>query len=133
MTVLVWIALPVLISVSSALIALFLMQHRLEVHLARERRSLAEARAALEAQKSAVEELGRLRLLEAKALIAEAAQKQRAEPQPLQRETPAVKREEAAADATEDLGALAQALSVFRGVAPETHAHAAVAPRRRES
>ena len=127
MTVLVWIALPVLISVSSALIALFLMQHRLEVHLARERRSLAEARAALEAQKTAVEELGRLRLREAQALAAEAAPKQMAESPLLHREM------QATADAPEDLGALAQALSASAGVTPEARMPAAVAPRASES
>jgi len=61
MTAILWVALPILIAVGSALIAVFIMQERMKVMLARERQSLAEARAALEAQKSTLDELDRLR------------------------------------------------------------------------
>jgi hypothetical protein len=61
MTTLVWVILPVLIAVGSALIAVYIMQQRLELQLARERQALGEARAALEEQKAAMQELYRLR------------------------------------------------------------------------
>lgn len=61
MTAILWVVLPIFIAIGSALIAVYLMQQRLEVQLARERQSLAEARASIEAQKSTLEELDRLR------------------------------------------------------------------------
>jgi hypothetical protein len=56
-----WVVLPIFISVGSALIAVYLMQQRMELQLARERQSLCEARASIEAQKQTLEELDRLR------------------------------------------------------------------------
>ena len=41
--------------------AVYIMQQRMEVQLARERQSLSEARATIEAQKSTLDELHRLR------------------------------------------------------------------------
>ncbi len=61
MTSVLWVLLPLLIAVGSALLAVFLMQQRLEVQLAYERQSLREARGAIEAQKATLEELARLR------------------------------------------------------------------------
>ena len=61
MTAILWVVLPIFVSVGSALIAVYIMQYRMEAQLARERQSLAEARAALEAQKDTLEELDRLR------------------------------------------------------------------------
>jgi hypothetical protein len=61
MPTLLWVVLPVLIAVGSALMAVYIMQQRMEVQLARERQSLSEARATIEAQKTTLEELHRLR------------------------------------------------------------------------
>lgn len=61
MSTLLWVVLPVLIALGSALMAVYIMQQRMEVQLARERQSLAEARASIEAQKTTLEELHRLR------------------------------------------------------------------------
>ena len=61
MTTVLWVVLPIFIAIGSALIAVYIMQQRLEVQLARERQSLSEARATLEAQKNTLEELDRLR------------------------------------------------------------------------
>jgi len=61
MTTVLWVILPIFIAVGSALIAVYIMQQRLEAQLARERQSLSEARASIEAQKSTLEELDRLR------------------------------------------------------------------------
>ena len=61
MTTILWILLPIFISVGPALLAVYIMQHRLEVQLARERQSLSEARASIEAQKGHLEELNSLR------------------------------------------------------------------------
>ena len=61
MSTLLWVVLPVLIAVGSALMAVYIMQQRMEVQLARERQSLSEARATIEAQKSTLEELHHLR------------------------------------------------------------------------
>ena len=61
MQALVWVVLPVMIALGSALIAVYIMQQRLEVQLARERQSMSEARATIEAQKSTLDELHRLR------------------------------------------------------------------------
>ena len=61
MSTLAWIVLPILIAIGSALVAVYIMQQRMEVQLARERQSLGEARATLEAQKAAMEELNVLR------------------------------------------------------------------------
>ena len=62
MTAILWVVLPIFVSVGSALIAVYIMQYRMEAQLARERQSLAEARASLEAQKDTLEELDRLRI-----------------------------------------------------------------------
>ena len=56
-----WIVLPIMIAVGSALMAVYIMQQRMEVQLARERQSLSEARATIEAQKATLDELHRLR------------------------------------------------------------------------
>jgi hypothetical protein len=56
-----WVFLPICLCVGSAVLALYIMQQRVEVQLARERQSLGEARASIEAQKSALDELNRLR------------------------------------------------------------------------
>jgi ABC-type uncharacterized transport system fused permease/ATPase subunit len=61
MTAVLWLVLPIFIAVGSALIAVYIMQYRMEAQLARERQSLAEARASIEAQKDTLEELHRLR------------------------------------------------------------------------
>jgi len=61
METLLWVVLPVLIAVGSALMAVYIMQQRMEVQLARERQSLSEARASIEAQKNTLEELNQLR------------------------------------------------------------------------
>jgi len=61
MSTFLWVVLPVLIAIGSALIAVYIMQQRMEVQLARERQSLSEARATIEAQKSTLEELHLLR------------------------------------------------------------------------
>jgi hypothetical protein len=56
-----WVFLPIFLCVGSAVLAVYIMQQRMEVQLARERQSLGEARASIEAQKSALDELNRLR------------------------------------------------------------------------
>ena len=61
MQFLLWIVLPLLIAIGSALMAVYIMQQRMEVQLARERESLSSARATIEAQKFTLEELDRLR------------------------------------------------------------------------
>jgi cell division protein FtsB len=61
MATLLWVVLPVLIALGSSLMAVYIMQQRMEVQLARERQSLSEARATIEAQKSTLDELHRLR------------------------------------------------------------------------
>ena len=61
MTTVLWVLLPIFIAVGSALLAVYIMQQRLEVQLARERQSLSEARASIEAQKGHLEELNNLR------------------------------------------------------------------------
>jgi len=61
MAILLWVVLPVLIAVGSALLAVYIMQQRMEVLLARERESLSAARATLETQKATLDELHRLR------------------------------------------------------------------------
>ena len=61
MSTLLWVVLPVLIAVGSALMAVYIMQQRMEVQLARERQSLSEARATIEAQKATLDELNQLR------------------------------------------------------------------------
>jgi len=57
MTTAVLVLLPILIAVGAALVAVFLMQHRLEVQLARERQALSEARVSLESYRGTLEEL----------------------------------------------------------------------------
>ena len=66
MTAILWVVLPVFVSVGSALLAVYIMQYRMEATLARERQSLAEARAAIDAQKDTLQELDRLRQEETK-------------------------------------------------------------------
>lgn len=61
MSTLLWVGLPIFIAVGSALIAVYIMQQRMDVALARERQSLAEARASIEAQKQTLDELNKLR------------------------------------------------------------------------
>ena len=61
MTAVFWVLLLILVSVGSALLAVWIWQRRLEVQLARERQALSAGRAALEAQKHTFEELDRLR------------------------------------------------------------------------
>ena len=61
MTAILWVVLPILIAVGSALLAVYIMQQRLELQLARERQSLGEARASIEAQTATLEEVNLLR------------------------------------------------------------------------
>lgn len=61
MTAILWVVLPIIIAIGAALIAVFIMQQRMEVQLARERQSLGEARATLLEQKEALDELEKLR------------------------------------------------------------------------
>jgi hypothetical protein len=56
-----WVFLPICLCVGSAVLAVYIMQQRMEVQLARERQSLGEARAAIESQKGVLDELNRLR------------------------------------------------------------------------
>jgi hypothetical protein len=53
---LLWVLLPVFVAAGSALLSFSIMQARLEVALARERESLAEARASINAYKVTMEE-----------------------------------------------------------------------------
>ena len=53
---LLWILLPVFIAGGSALLSFYIMQARMEVALAKEREHLAEARAEIRTQKTALEE-----------------------------------------------------------------------------
>jgi hypothetical protein len=50
MTEMLWIGLPVLVAVGSGMLAYFVMKARMEVAISRERESLSEARATLDAQ-----------------------------------------------------------------------------------
>ena len=52
---LLWILLPGFVAVASGLLAWFVMQSRMEVALAQERESLAQARGSIEAERSALE------------------------------------------------------------------------------
>ena len=61
MTAVLWVLLPILISLGSALLAVWIWQRRLELQLARERQALTEARTTIEAQKEIYEEMDRLR------------------------------------------------------------------------
>jgi hypothetical protein len=56
MEVLLWICLPVLVAGGSALLALYIMQARLEVAVAKEREAVSEARILLESHKKTMEE-----------------------------------------------------------------------------
>jgi hypothetical protein len=56
MDALLWIFLPVFVAAGSALLAFYIMQARLEVAVAKERESLAEARAVINTHKVTVEE-----------------------------------------------------------------------------
>jgi hypothetical protein len=51
-----WIFLPVFVAIGSALLSFYIMEARMEVALARERESLAEARATITSQKVTMEE-----------------------------------------------------------------------------
>lgn len=51
-----WIFLPVFVALGSALLSFYIMEARMEVALARERESLAEARATISSQKVTMEE-----------------------------------------------------------------------------
>jgi len=51
-----WILLPVFVAVGSALLSFYIMEARMEVAIARERESLAEARATIHSQKITLEE-----------------------------------------------------------------------------
>jgi hypothetical protein len=53
---LIWVLLPVFVAAGSALLSFSIMQARTEVAVARERESLAEARASMNAYKDTVEE-----------------------------------------------------------------------------
>jgi len=55
MDALLWILLPGFVAVGSGLLAFYVMQSRMEVALARERETMAEARGALQAEKLALE------------------------------------------------------------------------------
>lgn len=61
MTAIGWVVIPFLIAIGSALIAVFIVQHRMELQLAKERQALSEARASIEAQKKTLEEVDALR------------------------------------------------------------------------
>ena len=61
MTTVFWVLLPICIALGSALLAVYIMQQRLELQMARERQSLSEARALIEAQKEHLDELNKLR------------------------------------------------------------------------
>lgn len=56
MDALIWILLPGFVAVGSGLLAFFIMQSRMEVAIAKERETLAEARGALEAHKQSMED-----------------------------------------------------------------------------
>lgn len=56
MTALVWILLPLFIAMGSALLSYYVMQARLEVAVAKERESLAEAQAIIRNQEKLMEE-----------------------------------------------------------------------------
>ena len=53
---LLWMFLPVFVAAGSALLSFYIMQARMEVAIAKERQTLAEARAVINAQKSVLEE-----------------------------------------------------------------------------
>ena len=61
MTTVIWVLLPICIALGSALLAVYIMQRRLDPQTARERQSLNEARALIEAQKEHLDELNKLR------------------------------------------------------------------------
>jgi len=61
MAAVLWVLLPILISLGSALLAVWIWQRRLELQLARERQALTEARTTIEAQRDTYEEMDRLR------------------------------------------------------------------------
>ena len=61
MTTAAWVILIPIIVIASSVLSLALMSRRLDNMLAKERRSLSEARASIEAQKDVLEEMNRLR------------------------------------------------------------------------
>ncbi len=56
MDAILWILLPGFVAVGSGLLAFYIMQSRMEVALARERESMAQARGTLEAEKNSLEQ-----------------------------------------------------------------------------
>jgi len=56
MTEMLWIGLPILVSVGSGILAYFVMRARMEVAIAKEREALSEARARLDAQSKTMAE-----------------------------------------------------------------------------
>lgn len=56
MEAILWLMLPLLVAGGSALLSFYIMQARLEVAIAKERETLAEAKAIINAQKSTMEE-----------------------------------------------------------------------------
>ncbi|MFN7996045.1 MAG: hypothetical protein U0Q18_20715 [Bryobacteraceae bacterium] len=56
MDALLWILLPAFLAVGSGLLAFFITQSRMEVAMAHEREAMAQARGALEAEKSALQQ-----------------------------------------------------------------------------
>ncbi len=56
MTAMLWILLPLFVAAGSALLSFYIMQARLEVAVARERESLAEANAVIRNQEKLIEE-----------------------------------------------------------------------------
>ena len=56
MDAILWILLPGFVAVGSGLLAFYIMQSRMEVALARERETMAQARGTLEAEKNSLEQ-----------------------------------------------------------------------------
>jgi len=56
MDAILWILLPGFVAVGSGLLAFYVMQSRMEVALARERENMAQARGALEAERTSLEQ-----------------------------------------------------------------------------
>jgi len=56
MTAMLWILLPLFVAAGSALLSFYIMQARLEVAVAKERESLAEANATIRNQEKLIEE-----------------------------------------------------------------------------
>ncbi len=56
MTAMLWILLPIFVAAGSALLSFYVMQAKLEVAVARERETLAEAQAVIKSQEKLIEE-----------------------------------------------------------------------------